>query len=72
MIMDYWRSMESDRLDWGIRVLWSEHAAKVHDWPYRGVPPNDVATGKFLTSWHETDYQMFKAGYLAALKQQDK
>ena len=66
---DSWRSMESDRLDREIRVLWAEYGARAHGWTYNGIPPNDVATGRFICDWHEQEYQVFKAGYQAAKKQ---
>lgn len=54
--------------DMEVRKLWANHAAKTHGWPKAGASPmHDIGNGlRFETPWHETEYQIFKAGYEAA------
>ncbi len=54
--------------DMEVRELWANHAAKTHGWPKAGASPmHDIGNGlRFETPWHETEYQIFKAGYEAA------
>ena len=55
-------------LDGQLRRLWAQYAATMHGWPNDGVPPLCDINGYvgFQESWHESEYQVFKAGYLSA------
>lgn len=60
--------------DMELRNLWADHAAKTHGWPKAGASPmHDLGNGlRFETPWHETEYGIFKAGYEAAHRIQEK
>lgn len=55
-------------LDKQIRKLWATYAAKQHDWSNEALPPTiNIGNGlRFQADWHESEYQVFKAGYLSA------
>lgn len=54
--------------DGEIRKLWAEYASKIHAWPNNSTPPLCDINGYvgFQEPWHESEYQVFKAGYLSA------
>jgi hypothetical protein len=54
--------------DTHMRALWAKHAAKYHGWPNDATPPmQDLGNGpRFETGWHESEYTVFRAGYIAA------
>jgi len=51
-----------------IRKSWAQHAAKQNGWPNDATPPMiDIGNGpRFQAHWHESEYQVFKAGFKAA------
>lgn len=53
--------------DGEIRKLWAEYASKIHAWPNNSTPPMCDINGfvGFECDWHESEYQVFKAGFLA-------
>ncbi len=63
------RDAQPDSCDATMRALWEKHAAKTHGWPNNYTPPmNDKGNGPvFEVDWHESEYQIFRSGYLCAL-----
>jgi hypothetical protein len=49
-----------------LRKQWAKGAAVQHMWPDGGLPEmEDRGNGmRFVTGWHESEYQVFKLGYL--------
>ena len=66
--LDYEAPQRKPMTDEQIRKLWAQHAAKQNGWPNDTTPPMlDIGNGsRFQAHWHESEYQVFKAGFEAA------
>lgn len=49
-----------------LRALWSQGAAKRHAWLSTCTPLMASSGKRFVTDWHESEYQVWLEGYRAA------